>query len=211
VTLLGTYLAEVCGGDIRHRDRFDFGYWYGDLILARGDAAQALARGRYQLDVASRYLGQLTGLHDVGFAHLLIGRAQDKLGEGPQASTSLDGAAEGLRKSGRTDYLPRALLARTAHRRRRAADGATDLIEGIREDLTEVEGIAGDEMRLYLTDLALERARLALDVPSAFANLEAARVEAKAQTAKAASLIAETGYHRRDGELAELKVRLAAT
>ena len=24
VTLLGTYLAEVCGGDIRHRDQFDF-------------------------------------------------------------------------------------------------------------------------------------------------------------------------------------------
>ena len=26
VTLLGTYLAEVCGGDIRHRDQFDFAH-----------------------------------------------------------------------------------------------------------------------------------------------------------------------------------------
>ena len=66
-------------------------------------------------------------------------------------------------------------------------------------------------MRLYLTDLALERARLALDVPAAFDSPEAARAEAEAQTAKAAALIADTGYHRRDGELAELQARLAAT
>jgi len=82
-------------------------------------------------------------------------------------------------------------------------------ITRIRTDLAEVEDIAGDEMRLYLTDLALERARLALDAPAAFATREAARAEAQAQTAKAADLIAETGYHRRDPELAELKARLA--
>ena len=79
----------------------------------------------------------------------------------------------------------------------------------IRTDLAEVEDIAGDEMRLYLTDLALERARLALDVPAAFDSPAAARAEAEAQTAKAAALIADTGYHRRDGELAELQARLA--
>ena len=72
------------------------------------------------------------------------------------------------------------------HRRRRAAAGETDLIDGIRADLAEVEDIAGEEMRLYLTDLALERARLALDVPAAFASPQAARAEAEAQTAKAA-------------------------
>jgi hypothetical protein len=65
-------------------------------------------------------------------------------------------------------------------------------------------------MRLYLTDLALERARLALDLPAAFASAAAARAEAQAQTAKAAQLIADTDYHRRDGELAELQSRLAA-
>ena len=92
--------------------------------------------------------------------------------------------------------------------RRSAASSETDLIEGIRADLAEVEDIAGEEMRLSLTDLALERARLALDVPSAFASAQAARAEAEAQTAKAAALIAETGYHRREGELGELKARL---
>ena len=59
-------------------------------------------------------------------------------------------------------------------------------------------------------DLALERARLALDVPAAFDSPEAACAEAKAQTAKAAALIADTGYHRRDDELAGLQARLAA-
>ena len=68
-----------------------------------------------------------------------------------------------------------------------------------------MEDIAGEEMRLTLTDL--ERARLALDVPSSVRN----EAESAAhQTAIAEKLIAGTGYHRRDGELAELKARLAA-
>jgi hypothetical protein len=87
--------------------------------------------------------------------------------------------------------------------------GETDLIEGIRADLAEVEDIAGEEMRLYLADLALERAYLALDVPLAFINPDTARAEAERQTGKAADLIGETGYHRRDAELAQLKARLA--
>jgi hypothetical protein len=70
-----------------------------------------------------------------------------------------------------------------------------------------VEDISGEEMRLYLTDLAFERARLALDVPSSVSN----ETESAAhQTAIAERLIAETGYRRRDGELAELKARLKA-
>ena len=106
--------------------------------------------------------------------------------------------------------MPLVLLARAEHRRRNAGAGKTAAIEGIRADLSEVGDIAGEEMRLYLTDIALERARLAFDVPSAFASPEDARAEAKVQTAKAAQLIADTGYHRRDGELAELTARLAA-
>ena len=185
------------------------GYRYGDLILASGDIAHALNRGRYILSLAEDYTRLGGPIVDLGFGHLLIGRAQAALGDG-QAAASLDAGVASLRKSGRSDYLPLALLARAVHRRLRAAAGETDLIEGIRADLAEVEDIAGEEMRLYLTDLALERARLALDVPAAFDSPEAARGEAKAQTAKAAALIADTGYHRRDGELAELQARLAA-
>ncbi len=203
--------------EMRHRRRGEGyewlpslqGYLYGDLNLTRGDAKRALQRGRYQLDIAERYLGRGLGLHDIGFGHLLIGRAEDALGL-PQAAASLDAAVAGLRKAGTIHFLPLALLARAAHRRRRAAAGETGLIEGIRADLSEVEDIAGEEMRLYLTDLALERARLALDVSAAFASPADAFAEAKAQTATAAQLIAETGYHRRDGELKDLQTRLAA-
>ena len=55
---------------------------------------------------------------------------------------------------------------------------------------------------MYLVDLALERARLALDVSTALTT-------ARTHTDAAAALIAKTGYHRRDSDLAELQTRLA--
>ena len=38
VTLLGTYLAEVCGGDIRHSDQFDF----ADIVLSPEEKSELL-------------------------------------------------------------------------------------------------------------------------------------------------------------------------
>lgn len=185
------------------------GYQYGDLLLALGHAEDALTRGRYQLDIAERYLGKGMGLHDIGSAHLLIGRAEDALGK-LEAAASLDAAVAGFRKAGRQNRLPLGLLARAAHRRRRAAAGETGLIDGILADLAEIEDIAGSEMKLHLTDLALECARVALDLPNAFDSPTTAHAEAARHTDDAGRLIAETGYHRRDGELAKLKARLAA-
>jgi len=52
-------------------------------------------------------------------------------------------------------------------------------------------------MKLFETDIHLARARLALD--------EGQREEAREYVAAAAALIEETGYHRRDEELAELQ------
>jgi tetratricopeptide (TPR) repeat protein len=179
---------------------------YCDLLLARNQMDEVLDRGREQLSVATRYLGKGLGLDDIGYAHLLMGRAEDALGH-PEAAASLDAAVAGLREAGTQNFLPRALLARAAHRRRRAAAGEAALIEPLRADLDEVADIAGEEMRLFLTDLALERARLALDVPSAVRSPEES---AATQTALAAKLITETGYRRRDGELADLEARLAA-
>ena len=82
-------------------------------------------------------------------------------------------------------------------------------------------------MRLFLCDLALERARLALARREAFAPLnglveagpaapappdaaEAARLleEARAQLAIARKLVADCGYHKRDEEVAELEAVL---
>lgn len=185
-------------------------YRHGHLMLLRGDADEALSRGRYQLDIAEQFLGRSKGLHNIGLGHLLIGRAEDALNL-PGAATSLDAAVSGLRKSGMTDLLPLALLARTAHRRKRVGVGDKNLIQAILKDLSEVEDIAANEMNLHLTDLALERARLAFEVPFVFDNSASAQAEARAQTVKASNLISETGYHCHDDELAILRNRLSVS
>ncbi len=180
------------------------GYRYGDLLLVQCATKAALDRGYYQLELATKHLGNGLGLDDIAFGWLLVGRAQDALFDA-EATASLDGAVGAMRKSGLENYIPEALLARAAHRRKRVAAGETALLEPLLADLAEIEDIAEPEMRLYLTDLALECARLALDVPSAFDD---PRAEAVRHTEIAAKLIADTGYHRRDRELAELQARL---
>ena len=182
-----------------------WGYGYGDLLLERGEIDDALRRGQYILAMAESYKGYGPYFQDSGYAHLLIGRAQHALNQ-PEALTSLDAAVDGLRKAGVEDELPKALLARAAWYRDQAAAGDTTAIAMAHQDLNEVEEIAGDEMGMYLVDLALERARLALDVPAAFDD---PLTTARTNTDAAADLIAKTGYHRRDGELAELQTRLA--
>ena len=101
---------------------------------------------------------------------------------------------------------------------------ATGDWDGVERDLEEVEEIAElGPMKLYLCDLALQRARLAFARIEAFAPLngllddnappaapDAATIQdleaqAAQQLATARALITECGYHRRDGELAELE------
>ena len=94
-------------------------------------------------------------------------------------------AVDGLRAAGRTDYLPRGLLAR-AWARFAAGDES-----GCREDLDEAWEIAErGPMKLHMADIQLYRARF-------FHDPEALQA--------AAALIEETGYHRRDEELADLQ------
>ncbi|HWE19137.1 MAG TPA: toll/interleukin-1 receptor domain-containing protein [Hyphomicrobiaceae bacterium] len=189
------------------------GYIYGELLLARGDPDKALSRGQYMIRSNERHISRngsrIGAVADLAFGRLLVAVAQDRLNR-PEAADTFYGAVEDMRRAKFDALLPLALLARAAHRRRRAAAGEVVLIDGIRADLAAVEDIAGEEMQFYLADLALERARFALDVPSAFGAMQDARVEASAQTAKAAELIAAIGYHRRDSELVDLRTRLAA-
>ena len=180
------------------------GYQYGDLLLSLGQSDEALRRGEYILGIAKRFVGKGLALYDFGFAYLLLARAQHYKGLS-EAGHSYNEAVDGLRKAGLEDEIPKALLARAAWRRDQAAAGDASMINKALEDLHEVEEIAGDEMGLYLVDLALERARLALDVPAAFEDPNSV---ARDNTADAARRIAETGYHRRDGELAALQERL---
>ena len=71
-----------------------------------------------------------------------------------------------------------------------------------RRDLRETEKIARrGEMRLHLTDFHLESARLAL--------AESDPATAREHLDKARHLVTETGYHRRDPDLAEIAAQLA--
>lgn len=179
------------------------GYQFGDLFLARGEIEEALGRGRFQLEICQRFHGEGVTLVDRALAHLLIGRAEDALGRAEPAAYFLDRAVADLRRSGSLDLMPLALLARAAHVRRRAAADEPHNLQTLRADLAEVYDIVGDDMRLYRTDLALETARFALDVPAARDIRAAVR-----HLDEAARLIEATGYHRRTRELAKLRQRL---
>lgn len=170
------------------------GYKYCELLLGRGDWAAVKKRASETLTLAEEHLSLL----DVALDQLSLGRAIHR--EILAASTDdfsaaisyLDQAVEGLKKAAQLQYVPSGLLARAAlHRDMQAYDQA-------QADLAAVLEIADPEMRLHLTDYHLESARLCLARGGALAD-------AQVHVAKAERLIRETGYHRRDGELADLQ------
>ena len=138
----------------------------------------------------------------------------------------LEQAVAGLRAAGDQSYLPHGLLARAAlHRHTRDFARA-------RQDLLEVFEIAEPSgMRLFLVDWHLEMARVlvaeagfdfaqpsdfapnhgfdfaqpASGTPRCLSVVEGNRKQAQTHIEAAATLIAATGYHRRDPELAELQ------
>ena len=149
-------------------------------------------------------------LLDVALDHLSLGRSHLGLAltaagsatpgrraevEFPKAAEQLDRAVEGLRRAGREDFLPHGLLARSALHRLRGelAEAGADLDEAV--EIAERSG-----MRLYLCDAHLEGARLALRQGDA----EAAREH----VALARKLVVETGYKRREREVAWLEGRV---
>jgi tetratricopeptide (TPR) repeat protein len=133
---------------------------------------------------AKRTIGWSTRPLSIGLDHLSLGRAYPR--GSAESVQHLDHAVEYLRHAGTLHHLPRALLAR-----------------GTQHDLDEVYAIASRSgMRLHLTDYHLAQARL---------DLREGRTEkARGHADQAAKLIEQTGYHRRDTELAELQRNLAA-
>jgi tetratricopeptide (TPR) repeat protein len=153
------------------------GYLYCELLLDQGQREDVLLRASQSLLVAKRNNRPL----DTALDHLLLGRAH------PPGSAEgvhhLDQAVEFLKIAGRLDYLPNALLAR-----------------GTPRDLDEVFRIATRSgMRLHLTDYHFASARLAFRSGD--------RTKARDHFNKAEALVQETGYHRRDPELAELRAQ----
>ncbi|MCI0348716.1 MAG: DUF1552 domain-containing protein, partial [Acidobacteriales bacterium] len=106
------------------------------------------------------------------------------------ARKSLTAAVDGLRAAGTMDNLPRGLLSR-GWLRFMEGDSA-----GAKSDLDEAWQIAErGAMKLHMADILLHRARLFRD---------------RAALGAAARLIEETGYHRRDDELADAREALGS-
>ena len=151
-----------------------WGYRYCDLLLSQGQTASVIRRATQTLPLAEGHHHHLS----TGLDHVSLGRAY--AAGSPESARHLDQAVDYLRRAGSLDHLPRALLAR-----------------GTQHDLDEVFKIANRSgMRLHLTDYHLAQARLYIP--------ENRLADARRHVKEAAKLIEETGYHRRDAELAEL-------
>jgi len=197
------------------------GYLYCDLLLGTGGAGEVRDRAEYGLELYRQ--GGLTDLLSFALDTLSLGRAAHAARHLSEAHRTLDEAVDGLRKAGQEDDLPRGLLARAACLR--------DMGEwtAAARDLKETREIAErGEMRLFLTDWHLESARLLLAqlprptvkqgwfggsktvLPKLGAEHHAMRRQAEEHVQAAARLIEQTGYRRRDPEVAALRAQLDA-
>jgi hypothetical protein len=165
------------------------GYQYCDLLLAQGQARDVIRQATQTIEIAT----QNNWLLDIGLDHISLGRAHRP--SSPEAADYLDQAVSGLRRAGTLNYLPLGLLARAAHFRH------TRDFDKAQHDLDEVRILATRcGMRLFLTDYHLERARLFL--------AQQGHEDARPHYDSAKKLVEETGYHRRDPELAALRAQL---
>lgn len=157
-----------------------------------------------------------------GMFELLLGRALKLKIDLPSALYWVNQSLMELRISGIPYQIPEAILERSSIYRQ------TGDFARARQDLQEVFDIAEPSgMRLHLTDYHLEMARLLLAEagfdsaqPSdstlneksgttlCLSEVEGNMEQARTHIEAAAKLINETGYHRRDAELAELQQHL---
>ena len=172
------------------------GYRYCDLLLTRGRHEEVLDRAAQTLEWATEHLGLLAN----GLGHLSLARAALRAAQSGRTETvdrarsHAQEAVDTLRQAGSQDHLPLGLLGRAEVHR----FGGDSL--AAHSDLAEAMAIAtrdpAGHMKLFETDCRLALARLELDAGD--------RDKARDHLTAAERLIQQTGYHRRDGELAEL-------
>lgn len=174
------------------------GYCYNDLLLDQGNFSAVLKRASKTMEWSQE---REAGFFSKGLENISIGRAlllRDQKRSQKISNRTIEYIENGvdlLRRSGVQDFLISGLLMRSTLNR---------ILENYQQaqfDLDESRRIAErGEMRLHLADCYLGFARLSL----ATGDRDSAR---KAwETAKA--MIEEMGYHRRDGEVAELSMAL---
>jgi len=169
------------------------GFLYCDLLLEQGEYREVLKRATQTLEcLGEQYwlLGKPLDHLSLGRAHLL--QAQEETGDFSQAWKELDQAVRGLQQAETQGHIPRGLLARAELHRVMG-----DFVKA-QDDLEEAMTIATRrEMRLHEADCHLGFARLYL------AMGDKGKARESLDTAK--KMIAEMGYHRRDGEVRELE------
>ncbi len=187
------------------------GYQYCDLLLTQcaravdvsavdlsaGERAEKLDAVRQRAETTLAWLTQAgKDVLSVALDHLTLGRVHLALEQVSEAALALERAVAGLRQAGHEWFLPAGLLARAALHRH-TGDGTS-----ARRDLDEALEIAErGSMRLHEADAHLEWARLLLS--------EGKVEEARGHVAVARRIVDETGYGRRQPEIAELEERLA--
>ena len=197
-----------------------WGFRFCDLLLSSGKCQEALERAKYAIKLQTT-----TPLLDFALNSLTVGKTcmlqcvDNNSSDFTEAENYLNQAVNGLREAGTQHRLPWGLFARATLFRHQK-----DFLKSW-ADLDEAREIAEyGEMRLFLTDYHLEacrniRKQLTADSPQPTAkayqiieNGETLRLTKEEMQARfrehfkeAERLIKETGYHRRDGELKELR------
>jgi tetratricopeptide (TPR) repeat protein len=172
-----------------------WGFRFCDLLLGKGKGTYGEVRERAEkaLEIAKRKRKLLViALYTLTLGRAGMMQAIDQGTDFTRAAEHLDRAVAGLREAGQQQYLVPGLLARAeCYRRQKHFSKAWD-------DLNEALEIAElGSMKLYIVDYHLEAGRLCED--------EGKTVEAKEHFKKAAKMIEETGYHRRDSEIKNYK------
>ena len=214
-------------------------YIYTDILLNKFNTTiellKLVRKIRSTLDLVQNSLGRGQGLIDLGSAQLALGRTYLKLAGLSKSNKSrsfyvgkskywVEKSIKAYQKSGNLDFLVNglityALVLRCLNHFKVSVDILNEIYE-----IAEPSG-----MRLHLTDYHLEMARLILAIeaeptqyPEAtpdreqrifpFADQEEPGIlTLECHIAEAARLIEETGYHRRDAELAELQKQVGTT
>ncbi|MGH9937838.1 MAG: tetratricopeptide repeat protein, partial [Blastocatellia bacterium] len=176
------------------------GFRYCDLLLGRGKYQEVQNRGERLLELRV----PSDSLLDIALENLSLGRAfllqarREDDGATVKAADFLKRAVDGLQQAGVNEFLSRGLLAHAELHR-----VTSDYLRA-QSDLDKAFALATrGEMRLHLADCHLESARLSLATGD--------RVTARKSWETAKAMIEEMGYHRRDGEVAELAQALGAS
>lgn len=180
-----------------------------------------------RIDQSNEWLEKYGVLLDTALEKLSNGRAlmqqliHEKSGDFSEAGNYLNQAVDGLREAGQQDSLPWGLLARATLSRHQE-----DFLKSW-TDLDEAREIAEyGQMRLHITDYHLAacrniKAQLAVtgDSLSEFEIIENGEtlsvtkeeMQARFQEhlKEADRLVNETGYHRRDGEVEDLRITIS--